>query len=93
MSFVDTEGQKTAPTRENEAKKVRRRLSEWAGADRARWRLYQMLELAEVCNWTHQMLALSFGVSRPRATQLLSEAKREIPKVFQPGLKDLAGAT
>ena len=92
MNFVDSAGLAKPISRENEAKQVRQKLAAWAGTDREKWRLYVILELAEVCDWSHTMIATAFALSRPRVTQLLAEARERLPQAFAPSPRDLAGA-
>ena len=92
MIFEDRDGIPATPARENEAALVRRRLAAWAGTSRERWRYLMILELAEVSNWSHSMIAMALGCTRPRVSQLLGEARREIRRVFEPSPRDLAGA-
>ena len=92
MSVVDQEGEKRVAHRRHASRDVWKTLSRWADRDPSKWRLLSMLALSECADWSNRMLAQAFGVSEPRVTQLLAQAREQVPTAFEPCKKDLAAA-
>ena len=85
-------GEKVICHREYETREVWQVLYHWAGTSERRWQMLVVMALLECAEWTQEMVAMGLRLSRPRIAQVASDAKRELPRAFEPSPKDIAGA-
>lgn len=88
----ELDGEKHVCHRRHETKEVWQVLCEWAGTNERRWQMLVVMALLESAEWTQEMVSMGLRLTRGRIGQIAVEAKRELPRAFEPSPKDLAGA-